>query len=151
MSSWRQQALIEAPVETVWELVGDPNRHPEWWPDVLEVKGVPKITQDATYRQVTRTRGGSIETTFSVEEVDELRTIKLRCTDTGTYAHWLLTEARDSTFADLELGIEPTSLRYRVFDGMLGKRYFRDWAQRAVDGLRDAAQRPAKAAGADRS
>ncbi|HEX6583794.1 MAG TPA: SRPBCC family protein [Thermoleophilaceae bacterium] len=33
-----QQAFIEAPVERVWELVGDPNRHPEWWPEMLEIE-----------------------------------------------------------------------------------------------------------------
>jgi uncharacterized protein YndB with AHSA1/START domain len=29
-----QQTFIDAPVERVWELVGDPNRHPEWWPEM---------------------------------------------------------------------------------------------------------------------
>ena len=33
-----QQTFIEAPVERVWELVGDPNRHPEWWPEMLEIE-----------------------------------------------------------------------------------------------------------------
>ena len=28
MASFRQQTLIEAPVEAVWELVGDPKRYP---------------------------------------------------------------------------------------------------------------------------
>ena len=32
----RQQVLIEAPVEVVWRLVGDPNRHSEWWPTVVD-------------------------------------------------------------------------------------------------------------------
>jgi uncharacterized protein YndB with AHSA1/START domain len=33
-----QQVFIDAPIERVWELVGDPNRHPEWWPEMLEVE-----------------------------------------------------------------------------------------------------------------
>jgi hypothetical protein len=139
MSSWRQQALIEAPVEHVWDLVGDPKRHPEWWPRVLEVKGVPVITQDASYRQVTRSGRSVVETTFSVEEHDELRNIKLRCVDTGTYGQWLLTDVRGSTFVDLELGMEPASARLRLVDRIIGKRYFREWAQEAIDGLRGAA------------
>ena len=34
MSAYRQQALIDVPITTVWGLVSDPNRHPEWWPRV---------------------------------------------------------------------------------------------------------------------
>jgi hypothetical protein len=30
MSEVRQQVLIEAPPEVVWELITDVNRHPEW-------------------------------------------------------------------------------------------------------------------------
>jgi uncharacterized protein YndB with AHSA1/START domain len=30
----RQQALIDAPVQVVWDLVADRNCHPEWWPTV---------------------------------------------------------------------------------------------------------------------
>jgi uncharacterized protein YndB with AHSA1/START domain len=147
MSSWRQQALIEAPVETVWELVGDPNRHPQWWPRVVEVKGVPKITEDANYRQVTRERGGTIETTFNIEKLDELRTIKVRCLDSGTYGDFRLTEVRGQTFADVELGIDPVNLRYRVLDLAVGKRYFRHWTETALDGLKQAAERAAAPVG----
>jgi uncharacterized protein YndB with AHSA1/START domain len=148
MASWRQQALIEAPVETVWELVGDPSRHPQWWPDVIEVKGIPRITEDAKYRQVTRERGrGTVETTFNIEELDELRTIKVRCLDSGTYGDFRLTEVRGQTFADVELGIDPTNLRYRLFDWTQGKRYFRHWTEAALDGLKEAAERAAAPAG----
>jgi hypothetical protein len=142
MSSWRQQALIEAPVEKIWELVGDPNRHPEWWPRVLEVSGVPVITQDASYRQVTRSRSGVVETTFNVEELDELKTIKLRCVDTDTYAHFLLTDVRGSTFVDFELGMDPVPDRFADFDRTRGKQYFREWGQEAIDGLKLAAESP---------
>ena len=37
MSSWRQQALIEAPIDVVWGLVGDPKRHPHWAGGVVGV------------------------------------------------------------------------------------------------------------------
>ena len=30
--------MVDAPVERVWELIGDVNRHPEWWPRVEEVE-----------------------------------------------------------------------------------------------------------------
>jgi uncharacterized protein YndB with AHSA1/START domain len=39
MSVCRNQALINASPGRVWELVGDPRRHPEWWARVIEVRG----------------------------------------------------------------------------------------------------------------
>ena len=30
VSAWRQQAVIDAPAASVWALVGDPKRYPEW-------------------------------------------------------------------------------------------------------------------------
>ena len=36
MSVARRQAQIEAPVGAVWDLLGDPNRYPEWWPRCLD-------------------------------------------------------------------------------------------------------------------
>ena len=39
MSAHRQQALLDAPLEVVWGLVGTPSRHPEWWPRVIEARG----------------------------------------------------------------------------------------------------------------
>ena len=138
MSSSRSQALIDAPVDAVWDLVGDPNRHPEWFPWAVEVSGLPRIVTDATYRQVSRGIGGRIETTFAIEELDELRRITLRCRDTGVYVRWLLTDAQGSTFADIEMGFEPTSLMVRIADVTVGKRYCRRWTGEALDGLRAA-------------
>jgi uncharacterized protein YndB with AHSA1/START domain len=135
MSSWRRQALIDAPVGTVWELVGDPNRHPEWFPMVLEVSGLGAIEENATYRQVSRGVGGKMETTFAIEEIEDMRRIAMRCTDTGTYTRWWLTEARGATFADIEMGFEPNSLLVRVVDVTVGKRYCRRWTEQALDGL----------------
>ncbi len=41
MSAYRKQAVIDAPVEAIWELVGDPRRHPEWWPKIIEIDRPP--------------------------------------------------------------------------------------------------------------
>ena len=119
----------------VWELVGDPNRHPEWFPRVVEVSGLTRIEQDARYRQVTRQLGRSMDTEFAIERLEDLRNISLRCLDTGTYARWLLTEARDATFADIEMGFEPTTLPVRLFDATMGRRFFRRWTEEALEGL----------------
>ena len=102
---------------------------------VLEVSGLGAIEVDATYRQVTRGVGGKMETTFAIEEIEEMRRIAMRCTDTGTYTRWWLTEARGATFADIEMGCEPNSLLFRVVDATVGKRYCRRWTEQALDGL----------------
>jgi uncharacterized protein YndB with AHSA1/START domain len=135
MSSWRQQALIEAPVEEVWRLVGDPESYAAWAKDVVEVTGIPRAERDVTFRQVMDTPLGRHEHTMRVEDLEELQRITLRCTTTGYYSRWLLTPARENTFADVEFGAEPTSLRYRVI-APLGKRWFRRLADESIDALR---------------
>jgi hypothetical protein len=150
--TWREQALIEAPVSCVWDLVGDPNRHAEWWPLVVSVEGLPEIRADATYRQVSRSPAGRGGTTFQIQALTELREIKLRCLDTGTYARWQLTEAQNQTFAEIAMGFEPgealnpgfDALGTRVFAATLGRRYLRRWIEEALAGLRDAAREEAE-------
>ena len=144
MSSWRQQALIEAPVEDVWTLVGDPGRYPEWGANVIEVTGEPALEVDSTFQQVTKTPLGKTETTFKVEELEELRQIKLRCQTSGYYSRWVLTEAQESTFLDVEIGIDPLSLQYRVVDATVGKRWYRRLVEDSIDGIRTIAERAAQ-------
>src|SRR6188472_64568 len=119
MSSVRRQALIDAPLESIWELVGDPTRHPQWWPRVIEVKG-QRFEEGDEYVQVTRGAIGRAETKFVVEQRDELREIRMRCELTNTYADWVLTSAQGGTFVDLELGMQPHRLSDRVFDATVG-------------------------------
>jgi hypothetical protein len=142
VSSWREQALIDAPLEVVWALIGDPNRYPEWAADVVEVTGLPSVDRGAEYRQVSKTPLGKAETTFTVEELEELREVKLRCLSSGYYSRWVLTEAQGSTFTEVELGMEPTGLQYRVLDAtLMGKRWYRRITQETLDGLRAVAAR----------
>jgi uncharacterized protein YndB with AHSA1/START domain len=141
MSSWKQQALIEAPVEEVWELISDPTRYPEWGGDTIEVTGLPtKVEKGSTFEQTARTPLGFKGTsTFKVEELDDLREIKLRCQRSGYYSRWRLTEARGNTFADVEMGVERTGLRRlrgRAIGAAHTKGYLRRQAEQAVDGLR---------------
>ena len=141
MGSWKRQALIPAPVQDVWELVGDPNRHAEWFPLVMEVSGLPAVETDATYRQVSRLPGRARETTFLIEELDDLRGIAMRCTDTGTHVRFLLTPAQGETFAEVDIGFEPMSFMVRAFDATVGKRYCKRWTEDALDGLCEAVTR----------
>lgn len=144
MTRWRQQAMIDAPVEDVWALVGDPNRYPEFTPkDVVEVTGLPEVERNASYRQVSRVMGQEAETEFRVEEYEDMREIKLRCQASGYYSHWLLTEAQGNTFVEVESGMDPLTLSYRVFDSvLLRKRYWRGMTERAIDGVRRSVERP---------
>jgi len=137
MSSWKQQALIEAPVEEVWGVISNPETFPEWSENSVEVTGVlTKVEKGSTYRETSRGPFGKVTTTFEVEELDDLREIKLRCQTSGYYSHWLLTEAQGNTFAEVELGIEPPSLPAQVFRVTHNKRFLRRMAEGAVDGLR---------------
>jgi hypothetical protein len=142
--SWNQQALIEAPVERVWALLQDPARYPEWNGDTVAVTGVPtKIERgssfDVTGRGPLRLKA---TTTFTVEALDDLREIKLRCQTSGFYSHWLLTEAQGQTFTELELGIERMpGLEGRVAGAIHTKGYLRRAAQDTLDGLQRAVSR----------
>jgi uncharacterized protein YndB with AHSA1/START domain len=136
VSSWRQQAVIEAPVEQVWAYIGDPRRYPEWAGNVISITGLATVEREAEFRQVSKSPLGKTETTFKIEELDDLHTIKLRCQQSGYYSRWVLTEAQSSTFAEVEIGIEPTAVQYRLFFGVMGKRYLRRLVEQAIDGLR---------------
>jgi uncharacterized protein YndB with AHSA1/START domain len=141
MSMVHSQALINAPPREVWELVGDPRRHPEWWPRVIEVRG-ERYDEGDNYAQVTREPLGSMETIMSVERLEEVRQINLRCTKTGTYARWLLTEAQGNTFVDVEFGMDPIRLVDRVMDRTLAKPYFQRWIKQSLEALEEAASEP---------
>jgi hypothetical protein len=137
--AWRQQAVIDAPVRSVWTLVGDPERYPEWAADVVAVTGLAEVAQGETYEHTQRMPVlGTDTTTFEVERLDDLHEIRLRCRTSGYYSHWILTPAQDTTFLDVEIGIEPVAPQYRLYFGALGKRYFRRMAEESIEGVRDA-------------
>jgi hypothetical protein len=138
MSACHRQALLEAPVERIWDLVGNPARYPEWWPRVIEVRG-ERFEADDEYVQVTKNPFGAKEqSTFAIEQRGDLREIRMRCLSTGMYAHWRLTEAQRDTFVDLEMGMDPLTLPTRAFDAVAGRIYFRRWVESSLDGLRGA-------------
>jgi uncharacterized protein YndB with AHSA1/START domain len=139
MGPWREQALIEAPVEEVWELVGDPRRYPEWvGSEVLEVTGLPTVEKGAEYEQVTRSPFGTARTTFEIDELEDMHQIRMRCMQSGWYSRWKLTEAAGGTFTDVEIGMEPTSTGYKAMDALAGKRWYRRVAKRSLDGIKQA-------------
>jgi hypothetical protein len=138
MSEVRQEALIEASVADVWDLVGDPRRYPEWWPRVIEVEG-ERFEEGDEYVQVTRSPSGEERTNFVIDRHEPLREIRMHCTLTGLFAHWRLTDAQGNTFVDVTLGMDPERTSLRLWDMALGRRYFRKWLAESVDGVRSRA------------
>ncbi len=139
MSAYREHAHLDAPLEAVWSLVGTPSRYPEWWPRVIEVRG-ERFEEGDEYAQVTKDPLGRTESNFLLERRQDLREIRMSCQLTGMYANWLLTPAQGGTFVEVELGMLPRRLSDRVFDGFVGKVYFRRWTSDSLEGLRKALQ-----------
>jgi hypothetical protein len=136
VSAYRQQALIEAPVEAVWREVGDPNRYPQWAGDVVEVSGLDEVKEGAHFHQKTRTPLGKSETEFVVESLDDLHEIQVRCLYSGYYLHWVLTEAGDDTFAEVEVGMDPKHIGFRAVDLTVGRRWYRNVVDDMLERLR---------------
>jgi uncharacterized protein YndB with AHSA1/START domain len=131
--SARRQMMVDAPLESVWRLIGDPNRHPEWWPRVEEVQ-CSLLEEGSTYRQVTKRPLRKIETDISIERLEDLHELRIRCVDTGMYAEFLLAPAQNGTFVDAKLGVEEHGLS-RLATGPFVRR----WITQSLDGLRRAA------------
>ena len=137
MSAYRQQALIQAPIERVWELVGNPARHPEWFPRVVEVRGDSFDAGDV-FVQVTQQPIGTATTSLEIDRVEDMRELSFHCRDAGTKVSWYLTPAREDTFVEAEFGMDPAGLRYRAFDATVGRVYFRRWLEESLKALADA-------------
>jgi uncharacterized protein YndB with AHSA1/START domain len=145
MSEARRQAYIDAPVDVVWELLEDADRHPEWWPRVVEVE-CEGLEAGCTYREVMRGPVGEEDMLIRVDRMEDCKELLIRCVNTGTYVHWLLTEAQEGTFVDARFGMDPGKFQYRVFDLVAGKRYFRSWLGQSLEAMQQAArQRAARA------
>jgi hypothetical protein len=142
MSDCRQQAVIDAPIEIVWALVRDVNRHPEWWPRVVEVE-CEGLEEGCTYRQVTESPFGYQELSVVVDRLDEMRELRIRCTNTGTFVDLALSPAESGTFVDARFGMDPVNARMRVFDAVAGKRYFRRWLEQSLEAMQRVALRQA--------
>jgi uncharacterized protein YndB with AHSA1/START domain len=141
MLSLSQQAQIDAPVEVIWELVGDPNRHVEWWPTMLETE-CPDLEQGCTYRGVVKNPFGRREDhEFVLDCLDACREISIQCPETGVFTRFVLTEAQGGTFVDAEFGAEPKGVGMKVFGAVAGRRYLRRWLAQSLEGLRSAAGR----------
>jgi uncharacterized protein YndB with AHSA1/START domain len=134
MSEARRQAYIDAPVEAVWELLSDVDRHPQWWPRVVSVE-CDGLEAGCTYREVVQTPVGKDEMMLRVDRLEDCKELLIRCVNTGTFVHFALTEAQDGTFVEARFGMEPWKLKYRVIDLAIGRRYFRNWLEQSLDAM----------------
>lgn len=141
MSEVHEQARFDEPLSTVWELVADPRRYPDWLPRVFEVQG-ERFEEGAQFVQVSRQPLlGRSEAHFLIDRMDELREIRMHCTISGMFVHWQLTDAQGGTFVNAAFGMDPLRRRDRLIDFAVGRRFFRRWLVEAVDGLKHAAKR----------
>jgi hypothetical protein len=135
-----QQAHIDAPVDVIWNLLGDPNRHPEWWPEMVEVE-CADIEQGCVYRGVVKGPFGMKEEhELLLERLENCREVSIYCEGTGVYTRFYLTEARGGTFVEDCFGAIPHSVGMRVFGAVAGRRYLRSWLSKSLERLKRAAE-----------
>jgi hypothetical protein len=136
MSEVQEQVLIEAPATQVWELVGDPSRYPDWLPRVLEVEG-ERFEEGGEFIQISHQPWlGRDEAHLRIDDMEELREIRMHCTISGMFVHWQLTDARGGTFVNAIFGMDPIRPRDRIIDFAVGRRFFRRWLNEAVASLK---------------
>ena len=134
--TYRHQALINAPVEDVWAVVSDPRTHPEWWPDVVNVRLDEPLVEGGEYLRTSKLVPflDAIEAVWVAERLEDLKEARFRCTTSGTWARFTLTPAQGETYVELESGVDPTTLRWRLLNAMSG-RFVKDWIVKVLDAL----------------
>jgi uncharacterized protein YndB with AHSA1/START domain len=135
-----QQAYIDAPPETVWELVGDPNRHPDWWPDVLEVE-CADLREGCRYRGVVKGPFRASPHDLVIERLDTCQEVCISCEGTGVTTRFVLTSAQGGTFVEGHFSIDPNSLGTKVVAAVSGRRIMRSWLERSLENLKQVAER----------
>jgi uncharacterized protein YndB with AHSA1/START domain len=138
--TYRHQALIEAPLEEVWEVVSDPKTHPDWWPEVVSVDAPEDLGEGDSYVRHTNKSipfVDAVDHIWVAERLEHLKEAQFRCTVSGSYARFSLTPAQDDTYVELETGMDPASLKWRLVKPVFGLQ-FKRWAIEVLDGLPEA-------------
>ena len=135
----RHQAFVRAPARSVWELVGEPSRHAEWWPELSELQG-SEFGRGCSYCDISQEEAASGGSTFVVEHLEELRELTVRCAETGLYMRWLLTDAQGGTFVDAEFGVQQEKASQPGSGPHSDKEQLRRWLRTSLDGLAEAAR-----------
>jgi uncharacterized protein YndB with AHSA1/START domain len=134
-----QQVHIDATPEAIWELVGDPNRHPEWWPAMLEIE-CADLTEGCRYRGVVKGPFKAEEHELTIERLDDCREVSIFCDGTGVTTRFVLTDAQGGTFVEGYFSIEPNSIGTTVIAAVTGRRFLRSWLEQSLANLKQAAE-----------
>jgi uncharacterized protein YndB with AHSA1/START domain len=141
MPSARRSRTLAAPLEQLWELIGDPHHLPRWWPRVDRVEDV----EGGAFTEVMRTaKGKLVRADFRVLDSEE-RTHSLTWEQQleGTPFARLLSEARthvalepagEGTLVTIELHQRLTGFFPR-FGGFMVSRAAAKTVEEALDGL----------------
>jgi hypothetical protein len=141
-----QQTFIDAPADRVWELVGDPNQHAGWWPDVIEAQ-CADIKEGCRYRGVVKGPFRAAERQLLIERLEECHEVSIYCEGTGVTTRFLLIDAQGGTFVEGHFAIEPNSIGSAVFGALAGRRIMSSWLERSLANLKSVAERvPARPA-----
>ena len=134
--SYRHQAMIDAPVADVWEVVSDPRTHPDWWPEVVRIEASEHVAEGDEYVHTAKMMRfvDAVDAVWVVERLEQMKEAQFRCTMTGTWARFTLTPAQDETFVEMEAGIDPASWKWRLAEPFLGLQYKR-WLMAVLDAL----------------
>jgi uncharacterized protein YndB with AHSA1/START domain len=136
VTTYHAQVHIDAPLDEVWALVGNPATYPDWWPAAVEIRG-ERFEVGDPFTQVVGIAGRRLEYSRIIDRRDELKELSWHCPTTGGFQHWLLTDAQGGTFVDMEMGMNPPAFRYGLFDKTMGRWVIKRWSEQAVDGLRE--------------
>ena len=133
---YRHQAFIEAPIEDVWDVVSAPRTHPQWWPEVLAIEAPESVETGDEYEHTSKVLPfvEAVTSMWVAERIEHLREAHFRCELSGTFARFSLTPAQESTFVEVETGMDPTSLRWRMAKSVMGPMYKR-WTVEVLDAL----------------
>jgi uncharacterized protein YndB with AHSA1/START domain len=135
-----QQTFIDAAPETIWELVGDPNRHPDWWPGIVEVE-CADLREGCRYREVVKGFFKPQEHDILIERLDTCQEVCISCQDTGVTTRFVLTGAQGGTFVEGHFAIDPNSIGTKVVAAVTGRRMMRSWLERSLENLKNVAER----------
>jgi uncharacterized protein YndB with AHSA1/START domain len=137
--TYRRHAVIEAPIDDVWSIVSDPHTHPDWWPELKDVRAAPGSVQGGEYTRYTRRFGflDLVDTVWVAEPAEHLKEVNFRCTLTGTYTRFALTPAQDDTFVELQAGVDPIGFRGRLVK-VASPLFFQRWLADLLEALPDA-------------
>jgi uncharacterized protein YndB with AHSA1/START domain len=141
MPTARRSRIIAAPVDELWEVIGDPHHLPRWWPRVTRVEDV----EGNAFTEVMRTaKGKLVRADFQVVESDErARSLKWEQRLAGTPFGRLLSSAETSVSLEDAGGATGVTIELRQtltgffprFGGYMVRRAAAATIDEALDGL----------------